>query len=199
MMKLKVKFILLSLVLVLSASCGSANPDFSSFVNKSKTYVNGDLMSSQTTYYKDGKFRSESVVDGKETVMIFDGNKYYMYFPKEKSAMTMSRMDNSQNLLDFNKIVGDEDKKIIGQEKVNGKNCEVSEVVINRQRTQVWVDKRTKLPVKTKVVAGRTEVITEYTSFKAGVNLNDSLFSLPEGTQQTSTGGLFKSVLNSMW
>ncbi len=198
-MKLKVKFILLILVLMLSASCGSANPDFSSFVNKSKTYVNGTLASSQTTYYKDGKFRSESVVDGKETVMIFDGNKYYMYFPQEKSAMVMSRMDNSQSLLDFNKIVGDENKKIIGQEKVNGRNCEVSEVVVNRQRTQVWIDKRTKLPVKTKVVIRGMEAVSEYSSFKAGVNLDDSLFSLPEGTQETSTGGLFKSVLNSMW
>ena len=198
-MKLKVKFILLALVLMVSASCGTAKPDFSSFINKSKTYVNGELVSSQTTYYKDGKFRSESVVDGKDTVMIFDGKKYYMYFPKEKSAMTMSRMDNSQNLLDFNKIVGDEKKKIIGQEKVNGRNCEVSEVVINRQRTQVWIDKRTKLPVKTKVVTRGMEVVSEFTSFKTGVNLKDSLFSLPEGTQQMSTGGLFKSVLNSLW
>ena len=200
-MQLKVKFILLSLVLTLSASCGTGKPDFSSFINKSKTYVNGELVTSQTTYYKGEKFRAESVTDGKKTILIFDGQKYYMYFPKDKSAMVMPRMTMSQNPPILNQLVEDENKKIIGQEKVNGKNCEVSEVVVNGHRTKFWVDKRTKLPVKSEVVTRGMEVVSEYTSFKTGVNLDDSLFSLPAGTKEMkmSTGGLFKSVLNSLW
>jgi len=133
-------------------------------------------------FFKKGdKTRVESGEGGKQTVMIFDGKNYYIYYPKQAKAIAMPTISMKQEdcgSLDKPKNYLEQNCKYSKDEVLDGKKCSLYECP-QGGNTKFWIDKDTKLQVKT--ISGKVTI--DYKNQKINAPLNDSLFVLPVGVQ----------------
>lgn len=134
------------------------------------------------------KLRMEIEVPGLgTTIMIYDGQYYYMYDPASKIAYKMSAASAQQ----YSSASGD-DSSITQynpvykrSETVNGIDCSVWEYTVQSVTTTMWISKQTGLAVK--LVSGTTTM--EYSNYSFST-IADSMFQLPSDAIMMTIPGM---------
>jgi outer membrane lipoprotein-sorting protein len=113
---------------------------------------------------------------GQATVMIFDGQNFYMYDPASKIAYKMSAAVAQQyssasadasSLAQYNPVY-------VGSETVNGVDCFIYQYMAQGVTVKMWLNKQNGLPMK--MVSGTTTI--EYSNYSFAA-IPDSTFQLP--------------------
>lgn len=76
----------------------------------------------------------------------------------------------------------DTDSKLVGTEKVDGKECLVYEVADAGEAVKVWVWKEYGFPLKAEITAEGGKAVVEYKNVKVE-DIPDSMFELPAGVE----------------
>ena len=171
----------------------SQEEEIKTFKYSATTDIGGMEVKSQF-YFKEGKFRVDTDNGGQRTIMIYDGEKAYMYNPQLKTAFLMPGAGSAPDISmphDFKNTPG---LNIIGEETMNGQLCDVYEFNQDGNKAKSWVAKGTDFPVKTEVNAGGNIITTQMTNFAKNIDLPDALFSLPEGVEVMETEQFLKEM-----
>jgi len=149
--------------------------------------ANGNFSSLQCDM-KGNKSRIELNASGMQTVTIVNGQNAYMYMPSQNIAMTMGLSQAKGQVPE----IGDyrKDCEYINNEQIDGETCGVYRCSKGGQSTTMWIPQNLDFPLK--VVSGATT--TYYKNVNVNVDLDDSLFSLPQGVQYQDIGGLMQGV-----
>jgi len=135
-------------------------------------------------WVKGDKLKMEMTIEGTTTIMIFNGQDMYMYYPDENYAMKMTfgEDDTYSSALDETESMGDYDPILVGSEMVDGKDCYVFEYSAEGAGTKMWLWKQYGLPVKMTMTdsSGTTTMLYKNYSFN---NIADSEFELPAGVE----------------
>lgn len=146
-------------------------------------------------YIKGNKVRMEADSPdeaGISMVTLYDGKTAYIYFPAQNMAMVTPASQVEQQL-PVSKDSAELNKKIIGQETVDGRLCDIYEFNDRKGGTyKVWVAKDIDFPVKSE--AGGMK--TYYKNIRTNVILADSLFTLPQGVNVQGMGDLMQQTGN---
>jgi len=143
------------------------------------TITNSGITQTMKQWAKMGnptKLRMEITASGQTTIMIYDGQNYYMYNPATKIAYKMSATSAEQysSASDETGSLSQYSPVLIGSETVNGMDCYVFQYTVQGVSTKMWVWKQYGLPVK--IVSGNMTM--EYSNFKFEP-IADSMFQLP--------------------
>ena len=121
------------------------------------------------------------------TISRMDKKVVWILMPKDKMYMEQP-FDPNQVVATAEKIGGEIERKLIGQEMVDGRMASKYQVVYNlhgrRETMFQWIVSGIKIPVKT--AAGDNSWTMEYKNIKTGKQ-PDSLFEIPAGYQKFST------------
>jgi outer membrane lipoprotein-sorting protein len=135
-------------------------------------------------WVKEDKLKMEMTTEGVTTIMIFNGQDMYMYYPEENYAikMTSEGDDTYDSALDETEAMEDYDPVLVGSETVDGKDCYVFEYSSDGASTKIWLWKQYGLPVKMTLTdsSGTTTMLYKNYSFN---NIADSEFELPAGVE----------------
>ena len=147
-------------------------------------------------YYKNNKVRLEMAAGGQNVIMIADNDAKvaYMYIPDQNAAMKMSTAQFQQqqqgNTGDAGAVAQEAEKgKLVGQETVDGKVCDVYEYMTSAGATKSWIWREKGFPLKSEVTMAQCKVTTEFKNVSFDP-VSDSLFQLPSGVQVTDFGSL---------
>ncbi len=117
----------------------------------------------------------------------------YMYNPQEKKALSMP-YDQSitgqtpGGMLDWEKTTT-APPKLLGEETLDGKACVIYEFTTADAKSKAWIDKATGFPIKTEATQDGQVVSARFTNVVIG-NVDESLFTLPAGTEVLDMSGL---------
>ena len=139
-------------------------------------------------FMKGDKSRIELNASGIQTVTIVNDQNAYMYMPAQNVAMTMALSQAKgqvPEITDYKK-----DCEYINDEQVDGEQCGVYRCSKGGQSTTMWIPANLDFPLK--VVSGATT--TYYKNVNVNVDLDDSLFSLPQGVQYQDVSGLMQGL-----
>lgn len=145
-------------------------------------------------YFKGDKTRMEMNMPGQGVVTeIVKDNKAYMYMPSQSIAISIS-LDDFKNKMVTPTIPQNVDFKIIGEETIDGRLCDVYEYTYQGETSKAWVDKERKIVLKL-----QTPKATMY--FKniiINADISDSLFEFPAGVQVQDMSGMMKQMQGMM-
>lgn len=140
-------------------------------------------------FVKGKKVRMETNSGGATSVSmitLYDGQKAYVYFPSQNMAMISSASD-VQAQMPMPKDDAEFDKKIVGQEVIDGKLCDIYQLQDRKGGAyKVWIARDLDFPLKSE--AGGMK--TYYKNVQVNVALEDSIFELPKGVQIQDMAGL---------
>ena len=122
------------------------------------------------------KLRMGITVSDQTTIMIYDGQFYYMYDPASKIAYKISATSAEQysSAADETASLNQYSPVLIGSETINGLDCAVYQYTVQGVTTKMWIWKQYGLPVK--VVSGTTTM--EYSNYSFAA-IADSMFQMP--------------------
>lgn len=133
-----------------------------------------DGVSNMKEWFKTGnpaKFRMEITAAGQTSLMIFDGQNYYLYDSTTKSAIKMSvppsQPSDSSSIAQYTPVY-------IGSEVVNGIDCAIYQYTVQGVITKMWISKQNGMTIK--VVSGTTTM--EYSNYSFAA-IADAMFALP--------------------
>jgi outer membrane lipoprotein-sorting protein len=159
------------------------------------------------------KYRMESKDKQKQQIQVIldDGNNFYMYNPAEKKAFKMGDVKNTMFASILNSDVVAESArqrkqaKKVGTETIDGKACDILEYrstlnVLNstvNSDVKEWLWVKEQFPLKSIVKTPKhqmkiafmstdvpaSETITDVKNLVINVPMDETLFSLPEGTK----------------
>lgn len=136
-----------------------------------------------TCYMKDGKIRIEMDSVAQKSVVIFDGDQGYMYFPDSNSAIIIpfEKVKNQVSMpKGYKNIPG---LTFIKKDFVNGVNCDMYEYMNNGMKQLLWINPQTEFPVQTIALTANGEIKTTMSNVQVNVYLADSLFVLPDSAE----------------
>ncbi len=141
-------------------------------------------------YIKGNKSRVESP----NMIMIYNGSTQYIYYPQQNYAVALSYSPR-ETLQLINQAFGTQmpsenevARKLVGEETVDGKLCDVYEYSYQERIVKVWTAKNLNMPIKIEEgVFG-----TYYKNIVVNKPIDDSLFELPSGV--TANAPLEKGV-----
>lgn len=144
-------------------------------------------------YIKGKKVRMEANSPdeaGANMITLYDGKTAYVYFPAQNMAMVTPTSQIDQQM-PVPKDDSEFNKKIIGQETIDGRLCDIYEFNDSKGGTyKVWVARDIDFPVKSE--AGGMK--TYYKNIRTNVTLDDSLFTLPQGVNVQDMGDLMQQT-----
>jgi len=178
-MKNKVRLISLVMGIFFLASIALAEDFSADMINTSK----GGIFKGKIFVTKD-KTRME--IPGNITITRMDKKVMWILMPKEKMYMEQA-FDVSKVMATSEKVSGEIERKLIGQEIIEGKKTDKYEVIYDqggRRGTMFqWFAAGLKIPVKT--AAGDNSWTMEYKNIKMGKQ-SDALFDIPADYQKFS-------------
>jgi outer membrane lipoprotein-sorting protein len=145
----------------------------------------GDHTTSQKAWFQDDKKRAETtdIESGDPKVAIYDGEKYYVYFPTHNQA-TIEPIPRSEALFSIATHVAQipADASVPGRETVGGVDCLITEYYSGAITYKFWLGPN-GLPAKLEMtyVDGGHSVI-EFRNYQFG-SCSDGLFRLPSGVE----------------
>lgn len=147
--------------------------------------VKGDKEISITMklFIKGNKWRTESP----SMFVLYNGKMQYIYYPTQNTAVAMP-LSAEEVLYGINKAFGlprvnekEIGKKLLRQERIEGRECDVYEISYQGNTVTEWVAKDLDFPIKIE----QGDFFTLYTNIRVNTPLDDSLFELPSGVQVT--------------
>ena len=87
--------------------------------------------------------------------------------------------------------------KPLGQERIEGKLCDVYQITYSQTgaKSKIWVWKGKNFPLKSVMTVGSETITTRYRNVQMGINIPDSLFKLPSGTQIMDMSQMLPGVI----
>jgi len=163
------------------------------------TSSRGATMTSKV-WIKGNNMRMEQIADGEKMITLMKEGTMYLYYPAQKMAMKMDisagagqgGQENPKDMMEYLKSIK---AKPLGQEKIEGKLCNVYQITYSQTglpaealakagvKSKVWVWREKKFPLKSVMTVGSETITTRYRNVQMGINIPDSLFELPPGTQ----------------
>jgi len=164
------------------------------------TSSQGETITSKV-WIKGNNMRMEQIAEGEKMITLMKEGTMYLYYPAQKMAMKMvisvgagqGGQENPKDMMEYLKSIK---AKPLGQEKIEGKLCDIYQVSYPQGlRGKVWVWKAKKLPLKSVMTVGSETITTRYRNVQMGINIPDSLFELPPGTQITDMSQMMPGVI----
>ena len=165
------------------------------------TSSQGETITSKV-WIKGNNMRMEQIAEGEKMITLMKEGTMYLYYPAQKMAMKMDisvgagqgGQENPKDMMEYLKNIK---AKSLGQERIEGKLCSVYQITYpqTRARGKVWVWKEKKFPLKSVMTVGSETITTRYRNVQMGINIPDSLFELPPGTQITDMSQMMPGVI----
>jgi hypothetical protein len=182
-MRRKIKFIVMVLgVFTLFFAAAAWAADFSA-----------DMISTAGGKVMKGKIfisNNKTRMEAQESISItrMDKKVVWILMPKDKMYMEQA-FDPARSPATSEKVEGEVERKLIGQEVIDGKKTDKFLVVYTAKRKKdsmyQWIAQGIAMPVKTAAVDNSWSM--EYKNIKTGKQ-SDSLFEVPAGYQKFSMG-----------
>lgn len=172
-------------VVALSPIGFASQKQFSSFSCEALVQAENGVSFEFKIMAKGNKFRMEGVNSGLGAITIYDGTSAYLYMPGQNMAMPIPLGQANSQMIPSNWGI-DSHCQNLGSEPADGIACKLYDC----QGKKVWVAESTGFPVK--VIAHNSQV--HYSNFKEGVELDDSLFVLPEGVNKLDMGRILQGA-----
>ena len=172
-----------------------APPVFARSVAYDQKTVMDDEVTTAKVILQDEQFRMEAVQEGVTTVAIRNAQGIFTYLPAERLAMKLPALETSQggvieDLNHYVSYVNQHNGKVIGQETVDGKVCDIYQFVdpANGNATTAWVWKEQEFPLRMETDGPEGKVITEIQNLQFDVPVDPSLFEIPAGFKMVDSG-----------
>ena len=188
---------LLFVLIIAALTCYTVTAAVSEFsADFTSTDAKGKIATGKI-FIKDTKIRQETTAEGQTaiTILRMDKKVSWTLMPDAKQYMEMAlpfdpshpSSDNATNAIEY-------DTTVIGNETINGYDCEVIQYTYKNKKYGIlvqWLAKKLNFPVKsqTKDSKGKVTSTMEYQNIKTG-GIADSLFEIPDG--YTKLGLSFK-------
>ncbi len=181
-------FVFLAVVSLLSFILISFAASFSSLKCDMLTDSSATGKAEGKLFIKGDKSRIEMNVSGMNTITIVSAQNAYMYIPAQNMAMKMDVSGAKGQV----PSVGDykNDCQYIGEDQVDGQPCGIYRCSKGGKPVTMWVMKDLDFPLKVES-PGST---THYSNIEINADLEDGLFSLPEGVQFQDVSGIMPSL-----
>ncbi len=121
----------------------------------------------------------------RDLLMVFNGNKMWTYDKKNNTVTVINVTAPSQEFKpDYSELVEDIlkkfDVKLVGTEKLFGKDCYILELKPKRsalyQSIKMWIDKEYWFPLKMQISMKGLNMTTEYIDVEFNTNMSDEIF-----------------------
>ena len=152
--------------------------------------VMDDEMTMAKVIMQDEWFRMETVQEGTKTVAIRNAQGIFTYLPDERLAMKLPALETSQggvieDLNDYVSYVNQRNGKVIRQEMVSGKSCDVYQFVdpANGNATTAWVWTERQFPLRLETDGPEGKIVTELLNVQFDVPVDPSLFEIPSSME----------------
>jgi len=153
------------------------------------TSSRGQTMTSKV-WIKGEKMRIEQTAQGQKMITLMKEGAMYLYYPAQKIAMKMDvsagadqeEQENPKEMVEYLKSI---EAKPLGQERIEGKLCDIYQITYPQTgaRGKIWVWRGKNFPLKSVMTVDSETITTEYRNVQMGINIPDSLFEIPPGTQ----------------
>ncbi len=157
-----------------------------------ESVAQSDMAGFQVAHHwsKGSKFRFETVVDGHPVINIVNGERYYAFDPFEgegivirrsRKAVAQDRRRGRPFGNDHIRLVK-EGGEFVREEVLFGKNCKVYRLTNDRGKREIWVDKKTDLPIRSILFsrATKTESYTDYIGWARDQRYVPDSFFVPD-------------------
>ena len=165
------------------------------------TSSRGETMTSKI-WIKGNNMRMEQIAQGEKMITLMKEGTMYLYYPAQKMAMKMDisagagqgGQENPKDMMEYLKSVK---AKPLGQERIEGKLCDVYQIIYPQTgaKSKIWVWREKKIPLKSVMTVGSETITTRYRNIQMGINIPDSLFELPPGTQIMDMSQMLPGVI----
>ncbi len=154
-------------------------------------YVNGKKIVSVTKFAmkKPDKYWSDS----ENYTMVSNGTVMWIYDKKRNEVTIMKLPKKKKPKFDYGELIEDlmnnTNVKLLGSEKVSGRDCYVIEVIPKNKtfyvEQKLWIDKEYWYPLKIESDYGKLKLTIEYKDVKFNTGIPDSLFEFkpPKGAK----------------
>ena len=140
------------------------------------------MVKSSKIYIKNNKFRMEDKESGMINIVRQDLNKSWMIMPGQKTYMEV-KIDPS--VLPREKMKGELDRKLVGQETIDGHPCKKYAISYSEGKSILksyqWIATDINFPIKAAALDGSWSM--EYKNIRIGPQA-DNQFELPAGYQK---------------
>ena len=138
---------------------------------------------------KPNKYWSDS-----DTVMMVSNGTMMWIYDKKRNEVTVMKLPKVKPKFDYEKfiesILKSNEVKLLGVEKVNGRECYVIEVIPKNksvfiEKEKMWVDKEFWYPIKIEIFTKAGTSVLEYKDIEFNTGVPDSLFEFkpPKGAK----------------
>ena len=133
-------------------------------------------------WYKHGKIKMESNIQGMTTSTLIDLNEGIAYTSMMGQVMEIDITPGMGSTADQIEYVMGFDPTIKGTETIDGKECVIAEYVIEGQteRMWLWVDYGFPVKIETETPQGKVSVVHQNIDFETCAD--DSVFEIPESS-----------------
>ncbi len=152
-------------------------------------------------WVKGEKMRIEQMAQGQKMVTLMKEGTMYLYYPAQKMAMKMDVSagagQGSENPKDTMEYLKSIEARPLGQERIEGKLCDVYQITYPQTgaRGKIWVWREKNFPLKSVMTVGGETITTRYRNIQMGINIPDSYFELPPGTQITDMSQMMPGLI----
>ena len=137
-------------------------------------------------WVKDEKMRMESDAGGEKFILINREDGVYNYIPSQNMLTKIPRIEQKMNYVDdaedFISYLKTVNAKVVGEEEINGLNCDIYEYFDTDSDSQViaWVWKEKSFPIKIEIknYFGKTSVF--FDDVRINEPIPESFFELPQ-------------------
>ncbi len=165
------------------------------------TSSRGETMTSKV-WIKGNNMRMEQIAEGEKMITLMKKGTMYLYYPAQKMAMKMDisvgagqgGQENPKDMMEYLKSVK---AKPLGQEKIEGKLCNVYQITYPQTgaKGKIWVWRGKNFPLKSVMTVGSETMTTKYRNVQMDINIPNSYFELPPGTQMMDMSQMMPGVI----
>ena len=143
----------------------------------------------QKVWVEAGKMRIEIKDPSNNNTMVsianFAAGEVYFYQPEIKQAMKMpiesSEIDTTSPK-DYLEEFAPANTQFIKKDLVDGKQCSVYEMKIDKETSTIWIWEDFGLPLRAEIQQDGGKLIVEFLNLKLG-DIDDAMFTLPKDTE----------------
>jgi outer membrane lipoprotein-sorting protein len=189
------RIVTIIVVVLLLLGCFGGKPSVGEILNKTKAKYNDiktfrgsaelDFKINQsefnfTVYFaikKPDKFR----VEGDKFLTVSDGKNITVYDKRNKTVVKVFEYKGLRPEVDYGQYIQNLNEsvvKLLGEERVNGKDCYVLYVENMGAKTKIFIDKNDYIPLRFVTSLKNRTVSMTYKEFEINPELNDSVFKV---------------------
>jgi len=141
----------------------------------------------QKVWFKKDRMRTEMTTGGQTIIIIANITRgiIYQYLPAQNMAMKMQSdktPESSESPIEIIKGIEKYNPKIVGIEKIDGKDCLVVEYNAEGTNIKSWIWKEKGFPLKMEISTSSGTITTEFKNIEF-VDIPDNMFELPAGVK----------------